>query len=104
MATYTVTTTTGRQVTRTSDAPYVAAAERGPRVTFHRTVEAARAAAGPYGHVHMLAAPQAPAPAQAQQWVAYDAQGNEVGRGATPPEAMQAARAAGHTVASASRA
>ena len=47
MTTYEITTTTGRRVTRTTDATYVAASERvNGTVRFHKTHAAAKVAAG----------------------------------------------------------
>lgn len=58
MTTYSVTTTTGAIVTRTTEATYVAAAEStAGKVTFHKTQTAARRAAGKHGTVHAITAP-----------------------------------------------
>ena len=54
--TFTITTTGGREVTRRSDADYVAASEAADgRVRFHRSHAAAERAAGTYGTVHAIA-------------------------------------------------
>jgi hypothetical protein len=77
MTTYTVTTASGRTVTRRSDASYVAASERNGQVKFHQTRDAARRAAGANGRVHDVGEQRpAAAPSDSQTWVAEDADGN----------------------------
>lgn len=80
--TYTITTNTGRTVTRRSDTHYVAASERqdNGRVRFHQSRAAARRAAGTYGTVHDIAdqAPAAPANPDRQYEVEERAGGSKV--------------------------
>lgn len=57
MTKFTVTTTSGETVTRSSDAAYVAASENSDgRVRFHKSHAAAKRAAGPWGTVHEIGA------------------------------------------------